>query len=104
MSLGPDEFIFLIHNAKKIFTDSYHGAIFSIIFHVPLVLCKREGTSVNMTSRFETLFLKLGIDTKQLPSTINDVQFNYSEIKKRLAQERLEFDNYLQKCLTQSPK
>lgn len=104
LSLGPDEFIYLIRNAKKVFTDSYHGTIFSIIFHIPLILCKREGTNINMNSRFETLFSKLRIDMKQLSDTMNDVQVNYSEIKKIIIQEMAAFENFLQKCLIENFK
>ena len=102
LSLGPDEFIYLIHNAQKVLTDSYHGTIFSIIFHIPLVLCKREGTNVNMNSRFETLFSKLGIDNKQLQNMMSDVQVNYFEIEKNIIAERAIFEKYLQKCLAKA--
>lgn len=33
MKVGPLEFIGLIRNAKFVLTDSYHGTIFSILFH-----------------------------------------------------------------------
>ena len=32
-SSGPSEFLYLINNAKMIFTDSFHSTVFSIIFH-----------------------------------------------------------------------
>lgn len=104
LSLGPDEFIYLIHNAQKVFTDSYHGTIFSIIFHVPLILCKREGTKINMNSRFETLFSKLGIYIKPLSSTMNDVQIDYIKVENNIVNERDIFENYLQKCLSEQSK
>ena len=34
---GPAEFVWLVHHAKAVFTDSYHGIIFSLIFHTPFV-------------------------------------------------------------------
>lgn len=32
---GPEEFVEYIRNAAYIFTDSYHGALFSIVFSIP---------------------------------------------------------------------
>ena len=87
---------------EVIVTDRYHGTIFSIIFHIPLVLCKREGTNVDMNSRFETLFSKLGIDNKQLQNMMSDVQVNYFEIEKNIIAERAIFEKYLQKCLAKA--
>ena len=104
LSLGPDEFIYLIHNAQKVFTDSYHGTIFSIIFHVPLILCNREGSKINMNSRFETLFSKLGIYSKPLQNTMSDVQVDYLEVENNIVKERNVFENYFHKCLSKSLK
>ena len=104
LSLGPDEFIYLIHNAQKVFTDSYHGTIFSIIFHVPLILCNREGAKINMNSRFETLLTKLGINSKPLQNTMSDVLVDYLEVEKNIVKERNSFENYFHKCLSESLK
>ena len=32
-NVGPREFLWLINNANTVFTDSYHGTIFSLLFH-----------------------------------------------------------------------
>lgn len=31
--VGPSEFLWLVHNADVVFTDSYHGTIFSLLFN-----------------------------------------------------------------------
>jgi len=41
ISVGPEEFIGLIRNAKLILTDSYHGIIFSLIFGKDFYAFKR---------------------------------------------------------------
>ena len=33
VGIGPREFLSLIKNAEAIYTDSYHGSVFSVIFH-----------------------------------------------------------------------
>lgn len=51
-----EEFLFLIKNAQLVCTDSFHGAVFSIIFNVPfLVVNRNEKGGVDLTSRIETL-------------------------------------------------
>ena len=99
LSLGPSEFIYLIHNAQKVFTDSYHGTIFSIIFHKPFILFERKGTNINMNSRFETLFSKLGISIKHSQGMLDEGKVDYTEIEKNISKERGVFQSYLEKCL-----
>ena len=52
---GPEHFVYLIHNATAVFTDSFHAMVFSIIFKRELHIYYRQG----MTSRIETLFRKV---------------------------------------------
>lgn len=59
---GPSEFLYLIHNAELVVTDSFHGIIFSIIFKKKFVLVERKNDMANsMMARFATLFGFLGI-------------------------------------------
>lgn len=58
----PDEFIYLIHNASMIFTDSFHAMVFSIIFDKNFRVLEREDTRVSsMNSRISTLIKILNI-------------------------------------------
>ena len=52
---GPAEFIYLIHNAKTVYTDSFHASVFSIIFGVPFYIFRRKGKYSSMMSRIDTL-------------------------------------------------
>lgn len=38
---GVDEFIWAIEHASLIYTDSFHGTVFSILFQKPFVVCNR---------------------------------------------------------------
>ncbi len=40
-NIGPREFLWLIHNAEYIITDSYHGTIFSLLYHKKFVTLER---------------------------------------------------------------
>ncbi len=49
--IGPEEFLFLLHNAALVYTDSFHAGVFSFLFRRPMVLFQRPG---NMGSRIDT--------------------------------------------------
>lgn len=55
---GPEEFVYLIHNAEMICTDSFHTCVFSFIFNKPFVVFRRDGELNKMYSRIED-FLKM---------------------------------------------
>lgn len=57
-TIDPSEFISYIYNAKMIFTNSYHGTIFSIIFEKPFIVFERTGISASMNTRIDTLLTK----------------------------------------------
>lgn len=54
---GPIDFLNSINQSRLVCTDSYHGVIFSIIFHKPFILYKRfaSGAGSSQNSRIETL-------------------------------------------------
>ncbi|MBO7309867.1 MAG: polysaccharide pyruvyl transferase family protein [Clostridia bacterium] len=39
--IGPQEFLWFVHNAECVFTDSYHGTIFSLLYHKSFVTFER---------------------------------------------------------------
>lgn len=55
-SVGPREFLSAIKNADFVFTDSFHGAVFSIIFNRQFVVFERNKSGhVSMNSRLYDL-------------------------------------------------
>lgn len=58
----PSEFVWLIANCEMMFTDSFHGCVFSILMDKPFRCFDRVENDVeSMSSRMETLFSKFGI-------------------------------------------
>lgn len=52
----PNNFVWLIHNAKYILTDSFHACVFSIMFNKKFVSYRRQDKYVtNMYDRIQTL-------------------------------------------------
>ena len=43
MNIGPSEFLYLVHHAFLIMTDSFHASVFSFIFEKPFLLFARSG-------------------------------------------------------------
>lgn len=86
---SPDEFIYLISRATRVFTDSYHATVFSIIFHVQFNYFKRnDSTGKEMGDRMETLFNMFNINQ-------NYSQINYKDIDTILLNQKSKMDSYL---------
>lgn len=56
-NIGPREFLWLVHHAKKVATNSYHCVIFSLIYHKDFCLFERfpDKDPQNENSRFRQL-------------------------------------------------
>lgn len=65
-------------NAKFIVTDSFHGCVFSIIFNKPFIAI---GNKERGLSRFQSLFLMLGLDDRLLVN-LKDIDLILSLTKK----------------------
>ena len=55
--IGPQEFLWLVHYAKHIYTDSYHGTIFSMLYHKQFNTFERFSPEcpINQNSRINQL-------------------------------------------------
>lgn len=61
---GPSEFVYLIHHAQAVFTDSFHAAVFSIIFKRDFVVFDRIEDGKSMGSRLKTLLNTYKLDDR----------------------------------------
>ena len=93
---GPAEFVWLVHHAKAVFTDSYHGIIFSLIFHTPFVVFKRiESGGEGMNSRINTLLKLSGMENRRFETlsleSIGSVDFKDADaaVQKKVREARL---------------
>ena len=100
--IGPAEFLYLEENAKLVFTDSYHGAIFATLFQRPLLIYKRKDVNEKeMYSRIKTLIKKFNLKNVEYNGEITDkyLYSNTEEIEKHLEIERGLAKNYLERYL-----
>lgn len=86
---GPGEFLWYIKNAELVFTNSFHGTVFSILFQKPFYTYT---TKRDMLTRVLDLTERLGLTGRRLSneSSLKQVtlEIDYTEANKRLAQER----------------
>ena len=100
----PDEFVWLIHHAKYVLTDSFHASVFSIIFKKPFLVYERIATEKgnDMSSRIDTLLSKFNLqecrDNIDNPTKI-PVKPDYSAVNRQLEIERKKAIDFLKKAL-----
>lgn len=61
----PCEFLWLIDNAEAVFTDSFHGIVFSMLFHTPFVAFRRVEEGLNIFSRIESLLSITNMENRE---------------------------------------
>ncbi len=95
--ITPDEFIYLIQHANLFLTDSFHGAVFSILMETPYVSVKRIDDGQSMNSRIDSLYQMLNIVPRDLISTqhIENKEF----INTMLSSMRIEALDYLEESI-----
>ena len=101
--IGPQHFLYLIQNADYVCTDSFHGTVFSILFHRQFTCFYRQGKDSRMGSRLNTL---LGI--LRLEDRLYDVrpseqarEIDYAAVDKAIDGEREIATAYLRKIVEQ---
>lgn len=96
---GPSEFIYVIHNADAVYTDSFHGTVFSLIFEKKVRVFERISNGFSMHSRIETLVQKMGLDSKIVIKDVNEAEtecfIDYSTVNKRLVEEKEKYQRYI---------
>jgi len=99
-------FIDYIRSAEIIMTDSFHGAVFSILFERPFVVFYREGKSAVMSSRIDTLLSKFGLESRkisEIKETGDYFRIDYSHVSPLLEKERSKTRAYLIKAMNLEP-
>ena len=81
-TITPDEFLWLIHHAAVMITDSFHGTVFSILFGTPFYSSRRIDHNVSMQSRIDSLFDLLGIEKDDLITDVKKQPDIYDRIEK----------------------
>ena len=107
---GVDEFLWAIEHARLVYTDSFHGTVFSILFQRPFIVCDRiaahQGDAIGgkMSSRIDTLLSCFGLESRR--GTIangycvsHPMEFDYPPIQPVLDRECKRADDYLRTAM-----
>ena len=100
--VGPREFIDYVHNADFVFTDSFHGVCFSVIFNKCFYVLRRFSNDdpINQNSRIENILSLLGLDSRlinEVPKTIEAI--DYAPVNNRLQDLRENSHQFLKQAI-----
>ena len=103
--IGPAEFISLLYNSEEIFTDSFHGTVFSVLFHKPFIVFERpyeEGYG-KMSSRLDTLLETFNLNEHRVNSKekldMIKPEYDYLKVDNILKEKRKESIDFLKSTL-----
>ena len=101
---GPSEFLGIIENSEYVFTDSFHGTVFSIIFEKPFTVFERysEIKSKSMNSRIESILRLLKLEKCQ--QVVNKNGIDYNIVKEILSEKKKESIEFLQNSIEEIDK
>lgn len=105
-SYNPSEMLYLLDNSELICTDSFHGAVFSILFKKDFIVFDRVEVGANskkrtMGSRVETLLDTFNFQDRNYNNLLTDQIFNidFKHTEEILALERRKVDKFLYNAL-----
>lgn len=86
---GPAEFLTYIKNASLVISDSFHGIVFSTIFHTPFLRTQMSVAGrIEKDERLDSFLNMVGLSDRIIVSNQKDMCFN-SEINWELTDRRL---------------
>ncbi|SET12662.1 Polysaccharide pyruvyl transferase [Pseudobutyrivibrio sp. C4] len=102
--VGPTDFISLIKNASYVFTDSFHGVAFSILYNKNFYYMDRAYVDSKLADidRIVNICNTLGIGNRYVncKKDLNNISpINYSEVESKLAIEREKSLAYLNNAI-----
>lgn len=105
-TMGIEGWLTTIASARVVVTNSFHGAVFSILFEKPFISVPVEGHGAGMNDRLHTLLGCLGLEERMIGtfdcSKVNDLllrSIDWKQVRKRIESLREKADCFLIKAL-----
>lgn len=102
MEFGPNHVVDAIRKAEIVFVDSFHGAVFSILFHKQFVVFERSEEGQTMNSRLQTLLKRFGLENRiyneQNAEALRQ-QIDYNHVDEILCKERKRVRMFLDQAM-----
>ena len=103
LSVQPDEFLYLVKHAEHFCTTSFHGCVFSIIYHTPFSVFERNDLK-GMHGRIDTLLKKFGLESCSADNDNFGKQCDFSVVDNILEAERARMYDYLEMIFASAEK
>lgn len=98
--VGMEEWLGYIKNAEAIFTNSFHGCCFSVIFEKPFFVGARNGNKVpNFLATLNLSDRRFGSNT---PAASLSTAINYDQVKEILSKERSHSESFILSALKEA--
>ena len=101
--VGPQEFVNLIRNAKYVFTDSFHGCVFSMLYKKQFMVFNRysDKSISSKNSRIDSFCENYGLSDRRFDGDINavDNEIDYTSVLEKAELHRHESLAFLDKAL-----
>ena len=103
--VGPNEFVSLIRNADFVITDSFHGAVFSLIHRIPFAVFERNKAGhVSMNSRLYDLLDTFDesrrlIDVSRIDELDGLIEIDKEKIRRVMEERKAESLSFLKNAI-----
>lgn len=107
LSFSPDQVVAAIKKADIVFVDSFHGAVFSILFRKQFVVFRRVEEGKSMNSRLDTLLKKFGMESRVFTGSNSEIleqPVDYSKTDEILLEERKSAKVFLDNAMSEIAK
>lgn len=102
-NVGPEEFVNLIRNAQYVFTDSFHGSVFSMLYEKQFMVFNRyaNNTVSSKNSRIDSFCENYGLSERRFCGDINaiDNKIDYKTVMEKVENHRKISLSFLDKAL-----
>ena len=108
-SIGPSEFLSWIYGAEYVITDSFHGTVFSVIFHKNFSVIERfdRSSQINQNSRIYNILEMTKLVERLIPynGSYHPIgNIDYSEVEIAINKYRIHSQNFLVSSLDKIEK
>lgn len=98
-----ENWLWLIHHAQLVVTDSFHGTVFSTIFQRKFVVLKREVLDMDINNRMTDYLHQIGQEDKALPADrleeVDSLVWDYDQIGEAISIRRQNSIQFLKNAL-----
>lgn len=102
--IGPAEFVNLIRNAEYVFTDSFHGSVFSMLYKKQFMVFDRYSANAitSKNSRIDSFCENYGLSERRFKGNISvvDNAIDYDSVLKKVEEHRNKSKAFLDKALS----